>query len=73
MFTTLDLPPVAPPVRGTLRSALSMLLARIGSSRTREATHAKHMDLYHADDTILREMGLTRMDVIRLLETKPSR
>ena len=57
-------------LRRTLRAILSTTLSKIGSGRTRDAIRAECMALYHADETKLKEMGLTRMDVIRLLETK---
>lgn len=76
MFSALAMTPTATAaersgsLRRTLRSIHSTILGTIGSGRTHEADHAACMELYHADETKLKEMGLTRMDVIRLLETK---
>lgn len=67
-------PAVATPTRHSrsfpvvLRSIFSRIAEMIGSGRAPEADHANCMELYHADESTLRDMGLTRMDVIRLLE-----
>ena len=55
-----------------LRSILARIAEKIGSGRAQEADLASCMELYHADESTLRDKGLTRMDVIRLLETKRS-
>ncbi len=60
----------SPSRRRSLRSHLSVLVGTRASGKVHEANHAACMELYHADETTLRDMGLTRMDVIRLLETK---
>jgi hypothetical protein len=51
-----------------LRSILSRIAERIGSGQAQEADLASCLELYHADESTLRDKGLTRMDVIRLLE-----
>ncbi len=55
-----------------LRSILSPIAEKIGSGRAQEADFASCLELYHADESTLRDKGLTRMDVIRLLETRRS-
>lgn len=68
--------PVATPAQHSrsfvlgLRFALSRIADKTGSGRAKEADLARCMELYHADESTLRDKGLTRMDVIRLLETK---
>lgn len=59
-------------LRQAARAVLARFQTRFGSDRARAENHARHMELYHADDSTLKDMGLTRMDVIRLLETKGS-
>ena len=53
-----------------LRSILSRIAEKIAFDQAQEADLASCMELYHADESTLRDKGLTRMDVIRLLETK---
>ena len=47
-----------------------MILEKIRFGRSQEAHHANPHGPYFADETKLKELGLTRMDVIRLLKTK---
>ncbi|MBL4929491.1 hypothetical protein [Fuscibacter oryzae] len=58
--------------RLALRSTLSRIAEKIGSGWAQEADLADVMELYHVDESTLRDKGLTRMDVIRLLETRCS-
>lgn len=53
-----------------LRSILSRIAEKIGSGRAQEADLPSCLELYHADESTLRDKGLTRMDVIRLLENQ---
>lgn len=76
MFSTIDMNPIATCARNAsslrlvLRSSLSRILETVSSGRSNAKTYAKYMELYHADESRLKDMGLTRMDVIRHLETK---
>lgn len=54
--------------RLALRSIFSRIAEMIGFGRAQGADDTNCMELYHADESTLRDMGLTRMDVIRLLE-----
>jgi len=53
-----------------VQAILLRVAEKIGSGRPQDADLASIMELYHADESTLRDKGVTRMDVIRRLENR---